>query len=80
MVIPFICSPEPKAQGELFLSKGAATVSVVRHDASTIFFTETTKQIYIKFDLNHPCDSHTGICSCHFNWPLLGAAKAKNKI
>jgi hypothetical protein len=48
----FIGSPEPKAQGELLVSKGDAAASVVRCHASTIvFFSETTGQIYFKFGL-----------------------------
>jgi hypothetical protein len=35
-------SPEPKAQGELLVSKGDALASVIRRHASTIvFFSET---------------------------------------
>jgi hypothetical protein len=47
-----ISSPEPKAQGELLVSKGDAPATIARRHASTIvFFSETTKQIYFKFGL-----------------------------
>jgi hypothetical protein len=45
-------SPEPKAQGELLVSKGYTPASVVRRHASTIvFFSKTAGQIYFKFGL-----------------------------
>jgi hypothetical protein len=51
-MLSFISSPEPKAQGELLVSKGDAPASIVRRHASTIVsFSETTKQIYFKFGL-----------------------------
>jgi hypothetical protein len=45
-------SSEPKAQGELLVSKGDTPASVVRRHASTIvFFYETSGQIYFKFSM-----------------------------
>jgi ankyrin repeat protein len=44
--------PKPKAQDELLVSKGDAPASIVRrHASTTVFFSETTKQIYFKFGL-----------------------------
>jgi hypothetical protein len=51
-ILYVISSSEPKAQGELLVSKGDAPASVIRRHASTIvFFSETTGQIYFKFGL-----------------------------
>jgi hypothetical protein len=51
-IMPLFSSPEPKAQGELLVSKGDAPASVNRRHASTIiFFSETAKQMYFNFGL-----------------------------
>jgi hypothetical protein len=43
-LLPIISSPEPKAQGELLVSKGGDS-GVRRHASTIVFFSETAGQI-----------------------------------